>query len=49
MRLNKLDKLETDLRETNKPATAQVGAISKAQKDENHFFYNWRQQKISKN
>ena len=24
----------------NKPGTAQVGAISKAQKDENHFFYN---------
>ena len=34
---------------TNKPGTAQVGAISKAQKDENHFFYNWRQQKLSKN
>ena len=33
----------------NKPGTAQVGAISEAQKDENHFFYNWRQQKLSKN
>ena len=32
----------------NKPGTAQVGAISKAQKDENHFFYHWRQQKLSK-
>ena len=31
----------------NKPGTVQVGAISKAQKDENHFFYNWRQQKLS--
>ena len=45
---------------TNKPGTAQVGAISKAQKEsfkrlkkgfenENHFFYNWRQQNLSKN
>ena len=34
---------------TNKPGTAQVGTIFEAQKNENHFFYNSRQRKLSKN